>query len=69
MGEAEEKRKSYLLKIGIYKIEQDEEGYWGAYDQNTGEIYYGGATNVYGVDGANLLELLRLVLKEVKLIE
>ena len=57
-------KRSYDIRISIYRIKRDEEGFWGAYDQNTNELYYGGAYNFQGIDGTQLLEVLRVVIEE-----
>jgi len=57
-------KKSYRIRIGSLRILKDEKGYWGAYDENTNKLVYGGAVNCGGVDGKELLEVLRVVIKD-----
>lgn len=55
---------SYNIRIGRLQILRDKEGCWGAYDENTHELVYGGAHNHGGVDGKNLLEVLRVTIEK-----
>jgi len=55
---------SYHIRIGTLRVLQDEEGCWGAYDENTNKLIYGGSENMGGVDGKQLLEVLRVLIKE-----
>lgn len=55
---------SYLhIQIGKYRI-VSLRGFWLAVDANNGRFVYGGPENLGGVEGTDLMEVLRVVVKE-----